>query len=87
MAAPDIPTALAQMRSGARAQTKDTICGVHRILWTYIDQLPEPQRSEAEALLAVAYVMGSKMSTKLVERKKEAEKIAAYVNRTTQSGA
>lgn len=73
MAAPDIPTALAQMRSGKRAQTRNTICGVHRILWTYIDQLPEPQRSEAEALLAEAYLMGSKMHRKLVERKKQAQ--------------
>jgi hypothetical protein len=69
VAAPTKEIALQQMRSGQRALTRDTICGVHRTLWGYVMQLPEPQRSEAEDLLADAYLMGSKMHFKLREYK------------------
>ena len=41
-------------------------------MWAYVDLLPEPKRSEAEALLAAAYVMGSKMHARLVEYRKNA---------------
>lgn len=69
MAAPDYDTALQQLRSGLRALSDTTICGVQRQLWHYINQLPEPQRTDAEVLLAAAYVMGSKMDRKLREYK------------------
>lgn len=61
--------ALMQLRSQHGPQNYDTICGVHRALWPFIDRLPEPQRTEAEDLLATAFVMGSKMNRRLVERK------------------
>jgi hypothetical protein len=67
MAAPSLEVALKQLRSQHGPQSYDTICGVQRALWAYVDLLPEPKRSEAEALLAVAYVMGSRMHARLVE--------------------
>lgn len=72
MAAWTPETALAQLRSQHGPQNYDTICGVQRALWPFIDLLPEPQRSEAEHLLATAYVMGSKMQAKMIERKQQA---------------
>ena len=69
MAAQSPDVALVQLRSQHGPQNYDTICGVQRALWAYLNLLPEPQRSEAEALLAAAYVMGSKMHARLVELK------------------
>jgi hypothetical protein len=70
MAAHSPETARMQLRSQHGPQSYDTICGVQRALWVYVDLLPEPQRSEAEALLVKAYVMGSKMHARLVERRR-----------------
>jgi hypothetical protein len=70
MAAFSAEVALAQLRSQHGPQNYDTICGMQRALWAYVDLLPEPQRSEAETLLAGAYVMGSKMQARLVEYSK-----------------
>jgi hypothetical protein len=67
MSALNTERALMQLRSQHGPQNYDTICGVQRALWRYIDQLPEPQRSEAETLLADAYVMGSKLYTALLK--------------------
>lgn len=72
MAAFSPETARVQIRSQHGPQNYDTICGVQRALWAYIDLLPEPKRSQAEELLVTAYVMGSKMQAKLVERKNSA---------------
>lgn len=62
-----------QLRSQHGPQNYDTVCGIHRALWAYIDLLPEPQRSEAEELLVTAYLMGSKMNEKLVDYKRRSE--------------
>jgi hypothetical protein len=77
MAAPSPEVALKQLRSQHGPQSYDTICGVQRALWPYIDLLPEPKRTEAEALLAAAYVMGSKMHARLVEQKRALESAGA----------
>lgn len=71
MAAFTSETARAQLRSKHGPQNYDTICGVQRALWTYIDLLPEPARTAAEDLLVAAYVMGSKMNARLVEYSKK----------------
>lgn len=73
VAAPSLDTARRQLRSQHGPQSYDTICGVQRALWPYIDLLPEPQRSQAEDLLATACVMGSKMNARLVELKQRSE--------------
>lgn len=70
MAALTPEAARMQLRSQHSPQTYDTICGVHRALWVFIDQLPEPQRSQAEELLVTACVMGSKMHAALLGRKR-----------------
>jgi hypothetical protein len=75
MAAFSPETALRQLRSQHGPQNYDTICGVQRALWPYIDRLPEPQRSQAEALLATAYVMGSKMNARLLEQRRELDAV------------
>ena len=62
-----------QLRSQHGPQNYDTLCGVQRALWAYIDRLPEPERSQAEELLVAAYLMGSKMHAKLVEYKRATE--------------
>jgi hypothetical protein len=73
MAAMSPDAARMQLRSQHSPQSYDTICGVHRALWPYIDSLPEPQRSEAEELLVTACVMGSKMHAALIGRKVSTE--------------
>ena len=72
MAAHSPEVALQQLQSQHGPQSYDTICGVQRALWAYVDLLPEPQRSEAEALLVAAYVMGAKMHARLVEYQRAA---------------
>jgi hypothetical protein len=74
MAAFTWDNALMQLRSGRRGLNDNTICGVQRQLWVYLDQLPEPQRTDAEVLLVAAYLMGSKMHAKLVEYKRNTER-------------
>ena len=71
MAAYSPEVARMQLRSQHGPQSYDTICGVQRALWVYLDLLPEPKRSEAEDLLVTAYVMGSKMAACLAEHRKK----------------
>jgi len=73
MAAHSPEVAIKQLQSQHGPQNYDTICGVQRALWPYINLLPEPKRTEAEGLLVTAYVMGSRMHARLVEQKRALE--------------
>jgi hypothetical protein len=79
--------ALQQLRSGLRGLNDNTICGVHRQLWVLIHKLPEPERTDAEVLLAAAYLMGSKMNKRLVEYAKEHGKADFSARQANNQGA
>jgi len=59
--------ALMQLRSQHGPQNYNTVCGLHRAMWPYINQLPEPQRTEAEKLLVEAHLLGSKQHRQLLQ--------------------